>query len=197
MTRDTLCNRFARLGALATLSWLTALGFAEDTGVAITGGGDDNGQNYVWTVANHTDSAITRIDFPHYHGDQFNPPAGWKNECTYLVNVGVPDQPGHCVAYVDYAMQGLQPGRSAQFHLRISRAGANRRPGTVTVTFADGSTLDVDGVELPTQATLMERYVGLMGFAALFLIVLVVHARRRKKTGDNRSDSPEATEDAA
>ncbi len=162
---------------------------AEDAPVTITGGADDNGQNYHWTVTNHSDSPIVRIEIPHYHGDQFSPPDGWKQNCTFLVNVGVPDKPGICVAYVDYPMQGLQPGQSKTIHLRIARAGAQHRPGTVDVHFANGSEFAVRGVELPTQATLMERYVGLVGFAVLFVLVLIFHARRQKRRAIEAANS--------
>lgn len=157
--------------------------------VTISGGADATAQWYAWTVTNHHSSPIVYVRFPHYHADAFSAPAGWKKECTYLVNVGVADRAGVCVASVEAAGAGIASGRSAEFGMRISRAGARRRPGRVTVRFADGTQAVVGGVELPTAATTPERLYALIGFGLVLGIVVLVQLRRRRKAARGRGSA--------
>ncbi len=177
-TRATGTSLFVALLSAVTAG---AAGTPEEPKVEIAGGADGSGQNYRWTVTNHYGSPIVYIQFPHYHADTFHAPEGWSKESTYLVNVGVPDKPGTCTASVDSARKGIPPGRSAEFSVRLATGGAHRRPGQVTVRFADGTQTIVAGVELPTASTTPERLYGLIGFALVFVIIVIVQTRRRRK----------------
>ncbi len=178
---DIMGSGARRLGLLASCAaLLLPAARAREPIVTITGGVDET-QNYKWTVTNHHSSPIVYIQFPHFHADMFQTPVGWNQKCTYLVNVGVPDVPGTCTASVDAPRKGIQTGRSAQFDMRISTGGAQRRPGKVTVRFADGSATIVSGVELPTRSSTSERLVALVGLGLVFGILLLTRWRRRRK----------------
>jgi hypothetical protein len=155
---------------------------AQQPKVTITGGADTTGQNYHWTVTNHYGSPIVYIQFPHYLADTFHAPDGWKKECINLIHVGASKKPGTCTASVDSPGKGIAPGRSAEFGMRLARGGGHhRRPGQVTVRFADGTETTVGGVELPTASTTSERLYALIGFALVFAIVVYVQVRRRRR----------------
>jgi len=158
-----------------------AAGTPDEPKVEITGGAEGSGQNYRWTVTNHYGSPVVYIQFPHYHADTFITPNGWEKECTNLMRVGARDAPGTCTAWADSPEKGIAPGRSAEFSVRLAAGGAHRRPGQVTVRFADGTQTIVAGVELPTASTTPERLYGLIGFALVFAIVVIVQTRRRRK----------------
>lgn len=170
---------------------------AQQPSVTITGGADGTGQNYHWTVTNHYGSPVVYIQFPHYHADTFFAPNGWEKECANLIGPGARVVPGTCTAAVDSPGKGIAPGRSAEFGMRLARGGGHhRRPGQVTVRFADGTQTIVAGVELPTASTTSERLYALIGFALVFLIIVIVQTRRRRKAPRApEPDSAPATHD--
>ncbi len=176
--RDAL-RRGPGVGAVVMLG-LAATAFGQVEKVTITGGADESSHNYAWTVTNHHDVAVVSVEFPHYHADMFEAPPGWKKETTFLVNVGVPDRPGVCIARVEDPSAGIARGQSAQFGMRITGAGAHQGRGTVRVRFADGSQFDVTNVELPTQVSKGTTYAPLIALAAIFIVVVVVRERRRR-----------------
>lgn len=147
--------------------------------VEITGGADETGQNYAWTVKNKGPTPITRIIFPHYKCDSFTVPSGWKRgETTNLARANQKDAPGICEALAEAA--GLPTGASAQFEMRLSRASADRRPGTVSVYFADGSRAQISGVELPTAKGFVERNISPIVLGVIFITFLMLQRRRRR-----------------
>lgn len=155
---------------------------AQQPKVTITGGADGSGQNYHWTVTNHCGSPVVYIQFPHYHADTFITPDGWEKECINLIRVGARNAPGTCTASVDSPGKGIAPGRSTEFGMRLARGGGHhRRPGHVTVRFADGTQTIVAGVELPTASSTSEQLYALIGFALVFVIIVIVQTRRRRK----------------
>lgn len=155
---------------------------AQQPKVTITGGADASGQNYHWTVTNHYGSPVVYVQFPHYHADTFLTPDRWEKECINLIRVGARNEPGTCTAWVNPPEKGIAPGRSAEFGMRLARGGGHhRRPGQVTVRFADGTQTIVGGVELPTASTTSEQLYALIGFALVFVIVVYVQVRRRRK----------------
>ncbi|NLE59271.1 MAG: hypothetical protein GX616_12995, partial [Planctomycetes bacterium] len=85
----------------------------------ITGGVDETRQNYYWTVVNNYSSPIVHVEFPHHRADRFQiiPSTGWEQECTYLVNVGVPDKPGVCIAKAKAPNPGIPPGARHDFSM--------------------------------------------------------------------------------
>ena len=150
--------------------------------VVIRGGADASGQNYEWVVENRGGQSIVWIEFPHFRADTFTPPAGWQFECTHLARLGAGrPAPGVCRAWVDSPAMGIVPGSSARFYMRVARAGALRRFGSVRVRLADGTELSISGVELPTAPSAGERYVLLAGLALLLAIVAFVAYRNQRK----------------
>lgn len=141
-----------------------------------------NRQLYEWTVTNHHSSPIVLIHFPQYSGDTFNTPKGWSQEWKNQAKLGGKDAPGWVKAIAEDAEPGIAPGESAKFDMRLSRGGALARPGKVTVRFADGTEVVVRGVELPSAPSFLERNAMVIGLAAIFVIVLIVHFRRQRKS---------------
>ena len=152
--------------------------------VRITGGADGPGQNYTWQVVNLSDSRIVSIAFPHYHADVFRIPDGWEQETTGLATAGSKDSHlgGIARAFVNDPERGLAQGFDAQFELRIARVGAQRRPGEVTVKFANGTEVIVPDVELPTMKTFGEQYIMGFGLALIFGIMFLM--TRKKKPAE-------------
>ncbi|MCG3131310.1 MAG: hypothetical protein FLDDKLPJ_02100 [Phycisphaerae bacterium] len=162
--------------ALSLTAWCAAAAQSPPP-VAVEGGADPSGQVYAWRLVNRSDKPVARIAFPHFHADLFTPPSGWGQNCTYLVNQGVPDRPGVCEAVAPE--DGWLPGATADITMRIAASGAVRAPGRITITFTDGGVAHVDGVELPHAPSHLERFVPLMAFGAVIAIVLIRRALRR------------------
>ncbi len=154
--------------------------------VRIVGGADGTGQNYTWKVTNLHDSRIVSVSFPHYHGDTFIVPTGWEQETTGLAQAGVKDAHlgGVCRAFVSNPKTGIGQRFDATFRLRIARTGAQRRPGEVTVQFADGSEAIVPDIELPTKPTFGERYIMAIGLGVIFLVIFLTTRKGKKPATD-------------
>ncbi|MFQ5804855.1 MAG: hypothetical protein ACE5I3_00230 [Phycisphaerae bacterium] len=184
-------RRFSVLAALTVLARVVVAASADEPAVTITGGADGTGQFYEWKVTNNHTSPVVYIEFPHFRGDTFSAPAGWAQEWKNraMVGGGKP-APGWVRTSVKDPAQGISPGDSARFVLRVSRAGADRRPGKVTVRFADRTEVTVADVELPTAKSFLERNVMGIGLAAIFALALLVHFRRRRKPSPARAFSP-------
>jgi len=170
------------LSALATTLALATPGSADQPLVAITGGvQEDNRQFFVWTVTNRHTAPIVFVEFPHYRADSLNAPAGWSQEWKNRAMLGGKDAPGWVRATVADALQGIRPGGSATFELRLARGDTLTRRGNVTVRFADGTQFVVAGVQVPAAPSFLERYVMVFGLAAIFIIAVLVHVRRRPR----------------
>ncbi len=154
---------------------------AQEPKVVITGGVDET-DNYRWVVTNHHSSPIVFIEFPHYRADMFTDPTGWQQECTYLVNVGVPDKPGYCRSWVDSPRLGIQPNHNAEFLMRISGSDVRfQGKGEVLIRFADETSLTVEDVPLSTLPSTLSKYTNLIAFGIVFVLVIVFKTRRRGK----------------
>ncbi len=161
--------------------------------VTITGGADASGRQYTWTITNGYTSPIVYLEIPHYRAGLFFAPEGWATgESTYLVNVGVEDRPGVCIARAAAVTDGIASGQSATFDVQIGARGARRGPGTVLVRFADGTETTVSGVELPRQETLGDKYVTLIGLGLIFAVGLLIQAirARRRSTACGSTTAP-------
>lgn len=157
---------------------------ARDSGPAVTivgGVRADNPQYFDWTVTNHHSQPIVFLEFPHYRGDTFIAPPGWENQWKNRAMAGARVEPGWVRTSTDDPLRGIPPNGSARFSLRLTRAGALARPGTVSVRFADGSEVAVGGVELPSAPSLLERNVMGIGLALIFVVALLVHIRRSRR----------------
>ncbi len=157
-----------------------ATSHADEPIVTIEGGMQDT-DDYSWEITNHGDKPIVYVEFPHFHADLFTPPRGWEIECTFLVNVGVPEKPGICTATATDPADGIQPGRTARFDMRIAKLETYRGEGEAKLRFSDGTETIVGGVELPRGLTLAERSGPALGFAVVVLIMILVGTRARKK----------------
>jgi hypothetical protein len=174
-------RRLLQLGTLVLFGPTLTVG-ADQPKVTIAGGvRPGNPQFYDWKVTNHYASPIVYIEFPHYHGDTFETSEGWAQEWKNKSALFSTDAPGWVRASVDDPARGIPPGGSTDFEMRLARAGALPRPGKVTVRFADGTELIVADVEVPSAHSFLEQNIMLFSLAAIFLIALAIHLRRRRK----------------
>jgi len=154
---------------------------ADERDVTVVGGPDATGQNYEWTITNQDRSSIVEVRIPHYRATLFHAPLGWKTDAsTYLVNVGVADRPGECIARAPSELEGIVPGKSGLFRLQITPGGARRGVGSVTVRFADGRETAIARVAVPQPELVGDRYVSVIGLALIFGVVIGVQMRRRR-----------------
>jgi len=164
--------------------------------VTITGGVDrSNSQFYRWNITNNHTSPIVFIDFPHYHADTFTSPPGWNQEWENRSMAGSKDAPGWVQTSVEATAQGVQPGATAEFEMRLARAGADPRPGRVAVRFADGTETTIGGVILPTAKPFLERNVMAIGLGTIFVIAVLIHLRHRRQPSP-AAPSPSVENDA-
>jgi hypothetical protein len=161
---------------------------AEPPKATIAGGADETGHEYRWTLTNRCKSPIVYVEFPHYHADVFSVPPGWTQRTTYLVNVGVEDRPGICAATAPSG-DGIGPGQSGDFSMRITASGANVGKGNVKVRFDDGTETVVADVTLPQPNPTDVKFLPLIGLAVIFVVVVVIREWRR------RTSRPAVTED--
>lgn len=165
---------FQPLGAFAQVS--------TDGKVMIEGGADETGHNYRWTVTNQYRSPIVRIQFAHYNADLFFAPDGWSTgDTTNLINVGVTDPNGVCVAAAPSPRQGIAFRGSAAFGVRVAPAGADTGEGIWRVRFADGTMAEVEGVQLPVPRATGDKFVALIGSALVFGIIVIAESIRRRR----------------
>ena len=176
------------------LGWLPGAPADGNASVTIKGGArPDNTQFYNWEVTNHHDSPIVYIEFPQYHGDLFNPPTGWSQDWKNQRKVGGGDDaPGWVRTSAGDQAGGIAQGRSAAFELRISREGALPRMGVVTVRFADGNETLVAGVELPSAKSFLEQNIMAIALAAIFLVALLIHSKRRRATAQGSNEASDS-----
>lgn len=178
-----------RMSAVLLLAALpVAAARAQDgpTLATITGGRDQSGQNYQWTIRNLHTSPLVYMEFPHYFADLFVPPDGWDlGECTNLMRAGAREAPGVCRASAT-AEKGIQPRLSAKVQMRLGRGGRDYHgKGTVTLRFADGKEARIANVELPVAPSAMDRFIMPIGFAVVMALIILGRAisRRRKSVG--------------
>ncbi len=155
----------------------------------VTGGADGTGHEYAWTVHNHHTTGVVSVRIPHYRANLFRVPSGWKGECTNLVQVGAKDRPGECVASILTGETGIKPGTSVEFRVQIAAGGARRTRGGLLVGFADGLEITVGGVEVPGRESFGDRYVPLIGLAAIFGVWITVRAFRKRRRALMAGDS--------
>lgn len=150
-------------------------------GVRIEGGPDVSGQNYFWTVTPPDDTYLDRLVFPHYGANTFDVPDDWDWDCTKLIQVGTVAGPGECVA-TNKSVLGSPNGEELTFRMGLGPAGASRGTGTVIVSLGNGSIVTVPDVALPTDEPTSERYITLVALAAMFGLLILVQAVRKRKS---------------
>ena len=147
----------------------------------LSGGADASGQNYTWTITNHSDSTIVRVEFPHFMADLATSPMGWKTELTNPLGAG--GLPGLYVAEVGDGIAGIARRGSAEFRLKVGPSGTPRGQGTVLIHFANGTQIAL-AAEVPVKPTLGDQHISLIGLSAIFvvfLIIRIVKGRRLKQ----------------
>lgn len=158
--------------------------------MVIEGEPDESGHNYQWTVTNQHTSSIVEIEFPHFRADLFTTPEGWRQETTFLVNIGVAEKEGVCKAIAPGPAGGIAPGQNSPFTMRVTAKGAKRGFATVTVLFADGTTALVNHVALPQREEVLSRFVGLLGLGGVVGVVILVRTLRGRKATSSLSSVP-------
>ena len=146
--------------------------------VTITGGADDTGQTYVWTVTHDHTSPIVRVEFPHYRGGWSIPPEGWTSEITN--RGGAAGRSGQFIAVAGDPSCAIARGHRAEFQLVITPDGTPRGQGRVTVRFSDGSEVHVPA-EIPIKEPAADRNMTLIGLGLIFAIFLLYRALKRKR----------------
>lgn len=177
--------------SICTMSWLALLlaGSVRVSGaeVEITGGLDkDDPYRYVWTVTNNGTLPIVYFEVPHFRGNVATPPIAWESVVTQQNGV----TPGEVVEGVwmcecKVPECEFPPGQSREFWLTIAtRGGSTPQKRTAIIKFADGTRVEVPGVECPIQEPWYSRYVMPLGMGAMFLVFLLVQVIRggRKQT---------------
>lgn len=164
--------------------------FAQPPKVTITGGADQAGTRYKWTVTNHYSSPIVYIEFPHYRANLFFVPDGWfTDESTNLVTAGEAIKPGICVARSPSEESGITYQQEGIFRIQLSDGKVKRQQGQVALQFADGKAVFIHGVELPHRESLGDRYISLIGLFLIFILFLTVQlikyysSRKQTKEG--------------
>lgn len=152
-----------------------------DVRATVVGGADPSGHVYTWRIGHEHTSPLVGVEFPHYMADVFTAPEGWAVECTHLIGQGGRPARGVCVARVETDGRGLPAGREAEFTMRIAPAGTPRGTGSVKLSFADGTTLTVGGVEVPIPTPVSDRLIVPAGLAAILIIIVAVGARKRRR----------------
>jgi hypothetical protein len=180
-------HRFPAVAVLSACLLASARGAER---VEISGGNDGSGQNYQWTVTNRHTSPIVDIVFPHYQADTFIIPEGWKQACTNLAVIGSENLPGECRGYVETPAQGIAPGSTATFGMRLARIGADYRGSRMaTVKFADGTQTQVQ-VVVPVAQSFWQRFLPAIVMGVLLLVAFVLHARRKRQSDAARDAAP-------
>lgn len=150
--------------------------------VSIAGGPDATGQNYEWTLSNEGRSTILEVRIPHYRAALFVGPPGWTTDAsTFLVNVGVADRRGECIARAPSERDGIAPGKSAVFRMQLAAAGAVRGIGGVHVRLADGREIQISGVAVPVPESMGDKYVSLIGLGGIFGVLILLQRLRRTR----------------
>jgi hypothetical protein len=167
--------------AFLILLSLSALAVAEEPKVSITGGLRPDGSFYSWVVTNLSSSPVVSLEFPHYQADQFLAPPGWKSKSEYLVNVGVPDRPGTCRAWVESPKDGIPRQGKVSVTMRVRLLEARQGRGVVKVGFADGTTLEIAGVEIPMPPGYFERFGVLITLVILVGLAGLIAVRRQRR----------------
>jgi hypothetical protein len=189
--------RLPPLGAVIFVCGALTATVAAEPPVTIAGGArPDNPHFYEWVVTNASTSPIVFIEFPQYRGDTFTAPPEWSQEWKNRASIGGgKNAPGWVRTSVEHPAEGIAAGESAQFELRVSRAGALARLGEVTVRFADGTEVVVADVELPSAQSLLERNAMVIGLVVIIAIALLIHFRRRAKPATTPASAPPTTDD--
>lgn len=179
--------------AMLATAVLASAALADTSRVTITGGPDASGHNYSWQVTNNDRSArIVYIQFPQYRADLFGTPDSWNQEIDNVAHIGWKDRPGTCTARPEPPYQGLPPGATAGFTMRVASGGALVGKADVLVRFDDGTEATVAGVTLPTKPERPSAYMALIGTGAIFVLFIVWNERRRRK---RQASEPASDED--
>lgn len=153
--------------------------------VAISGGADDSGKKYSWTIKNEHDSPIIFVEIPQYKAALRFPPDGWESKLTNPRGLG--GRTGFFTSQAGTAADGIAPGASATFRLTVSASGTPRGKGEVLIRFADKTETRVR-TAVPIKEALADRNVSLIGLGLIFAVFLVIRVARRRKADLKTAD---------
>ena len=160
--------------------------WASDPAVSISGGADESGHHYQWTVTNRSGVPVVFVEFPHAQGDLFVAPPGWTTERVNLAGKPVSAGAGFWRAEASSAFDGISQGHQARFSMRVSPSGAARGVGTVTLRDADGGVVTVPGIEVPVLPSTSETMTSLLALGVIFVVFVAVatwRGRQRRAVG--------------
>ena len=148
----------------------------------ITGGVDETGLLYRWSVTHDEPSGLARLEFPHFRGAWVRVPEGWDGELTHPRGEGGRD--GVCVYLARSRDANIPPNTPAIFELGLVADGTPRAQREVIATFGDGRTA-VALAEVPIPEAAADRYISLIGLGGIFLLFLIARAFRRGRQARN------------
>ena len=167
----------------ALLGWLLlwAPVAAEEPGVTITGGLRPDGSFYEWEIVNNSSLPVVSLEFPHYAADLFTPPKGWRSKSKFRELAGNEKDPWTCRAWVESPKDGIPPRGKVSVTMRVLMLESRPGRGVVKVGLADGKTLEIANVEIPSPPGYFERFGVLITLAILIGIVALIAARRQRR----------------
>lgn len=162
-------------GLLAEVGSEPAL--AKEPVVVITGGVDEAGQVYRWTVTNEHTVPISYLSIPHYGAVSVEMPDGWNGDLT--VRGGEGGRPGKFIVKAEFPWAQISQSGSAEFSLSLPEPGRAWGFRNAHVRFEDGMEILVS-LEVPLKETAGERSVPLIALGAIFAAYVIVQALRRR-----------------
>ena len=143
--------------------------------VTITGGVDESGHNYVWTVTHERDAPIVAVELPHYMADICSGPEGWSTQLTNVLG-----HKGRTGVYTIKSADGLPRGEQATFQLRVGPLGAPVGRRDALVRFGDGAEVKVR-VQVPVKPSFLGGHLSLVGLGAVFVLRLIRAVKKRRR----------------
>ena len=168
--------------------------YAQRDPVTIQGGRQqENRQVWRWTVTNRSQSPIVYMRFPHFRGDIFSYPKDrWNEEITNRNEVGMVPRNGTFILRAKDPSTGLQPGQPLEIGIQVAAKGAFSVLRDVEIRFADGTTVTVPDVDCPQEQPIWERNILLLGFGAMFLVLVIYRSLKGRRLKVESSQQPDA-----
>lgn len=135
------------------------------------------GSEYTYHVRNHGVSPLVRFEIGQKRTYDLEAPQQWQVRATE----------DSFVAWTDRREQGIMPGQTGRFSMRVSSAGAVLGESPARITLADGSQVVVNGVWSPWS--IPRRSTALL--AGVIVAILLAHGYvlwRRGKGTDAASE---------
>ena len=135
---------------------------------------------YTYQITNLATGNITHLEIPYHHSYYFQVPDGWESNT----------EGGIFRAWTKDPRQGIKPGQTAEFSLRVSSAGAVLGLTSATVGFDSGAKVTLTDVWAPVPEPRWTILLVVLGIVAIVLVHTVLLSRR------DRRRSPAGANDA-